>query len=48
MENDLIIDLLMCLMLAGGVFYLRDKDEPESVFALIMLVLYVLKLLYFD
>lgn len=47
MDNDLTIDLLTCFMLAWGVFYLRDKDEPESMFALIMLVLYVAKLFYF-
>lgn len=48
MENDSLFDLLMCFMLAGGVFYTRDKDEIGSVLALVMLVLYVLKLLYFD
>ncbi|MFB8450028.1 hypothetical protein ACFC3Z_13350 [Enterococcus thailandicus] len=48
MENELMIDLLMCIMLAWGVFYSRDKDEIGSVFALIMFVLYVFKLLYCD
>lgn len=47
MQRLLNMDLFMCFILIYFIFYFHDEDEMGSFFAVLMLGIYLLKLLYF-